>query len=198
MDEISVREYSSVETVRSIVGRSPTVDLDPALLLSSEQWNQLLKLRKRKSSKAYVFLYQIDVVSNPELEKWTENFAKKNGFKVICVREKAMGPKRWLELLKNANVVVSDSYHAVVFSLLFGISFVISSTRGAMNTRMETLLQHAGLNDRNYINIKEEEIISGIDFREVWNRLEELRGISLKRLSGIVQKIETGNEMCLN
>lgn len=109
-----------------------------------------------------------------------------------------MGPKRWLELLKNANVVVSDSYHAVVFSLLFGISFVISSTRGAMNTRMETLLQHAGLNDRNYINIKEEEIISGIDFREVWNRLEELRGISLKRLSGIVQKIETGNEMCLN
>ncbi|MGL5099704.1 MAG: polysaccharide pyruvyl transferase family protein, partial [Fusobacteriaceae bacterium] len=89
---------------------------------------------------------------------------------------------QWLTYVKDAELVITDSFHCTVFSLIFNKKFVVVANSHRGMARLETLLSKAGLEERFFIDIKD-VLKSGIldkdiDYSEVERKLEVHREFS--------------------
>lgn len=168
LDYVSVREYSAKTLLDSFVkNKKIDVVLDPTLLLTVDEWNELIENVEYSN---YLFVY---FLGNVRLyQKDIIEFAKKKNLKIVNIAcasfEKIekntfgdiiidnAGPKTFISLIKNASFVVTDSFHASVFSVLFKKEFIVLKRFGAdMQGRIETLLKNFHLPSR---------IVSKLDF----------------------------------
>lgn len=146
---ISVRENDAKQLLEPICDKDIAVILDPTLMLSSSEWDQLAKRPKNFDiSGEYVFKYTLgegitvpeNIASNTNIPIW--NFFDTSDEKHIS------GPLEFLWLIKNAKFIVTDSFHAIVFSLIYHKPFMLlssSSSRAGMFGRFETLCCKLGL-----------------------------------------------------
>ncbi len=160
MKAISVRENIGKDIVKGITGRDDCIVLlDPTMMLSAEKWATVMKKPEQLKSKKYILKYFLGNVSkekNDEIEK----FAKENGCDVIDILDRdsfyASGPAEFLYLIKNAFLVLTDSFHSCVFSIIFDRPFLIfdrdEDGMRDMNSRIETLLQKFELKNKKFIN----------------------------------------------
>lgn len=134
---ISVRESDTADRVEQITGHRPTVTIDPTLLLTPEQWQSLIPSRqiyKKDYILAYtptqnekVFSEGIGLSKKLNLDIVVTQSHKSRYWKSISNRFRfinATGPLEFLNLLKNSSLIVTDSFHAVVFSILFNKKFL--------------------------------------------------------------------------
>lgn len=156
LSNISVREERAAELVREISGREATVVLDPTLMLTRNDWEELFTGFVSSDDK-YVLTYFLGPIKNDKRKK-IEDFAREHGLRVRmlnCVEDSetfAAGPAEFVELFANAKYVFTDSYHACCFSLLFHIPFKVFHRSGfsgerSMNSRMQTLFALLELGD---------------------------------------------------
>ena len=149
LDHISVREHSGAEICREIGFPDAVTVLDPVFLLDGYQWHQIAK--PMPLCEPYLLLYDFD--TNPEIKKYVKSIAEKNHWKIYSVfscdyADKCFeneGPAAFLSLVNNAEFVVSNSFHATAFSLIFHKQFVVFNRMEKINTRMRDLLTMAGL-----------------------------------------------------
>ena len=148
-DYVSVREESGKKIVSDISEKTAVVSLDPVFLKNKEEWESLIGERLEKSK--YIFVYPTQ--KNSQLDSLVNKIHKETGYKVITTRPSikyknviAMGPIEFLNYIRYAECVVTSSFHATAFSLIFQKPlFVVShSSRG---TRTSDLLKKAGLDD---------------------------------------------------
>ena len=185
-DYISVREPSSANLLRSLF---PNLDIytasDPTLLASQDIWDQLIV--HRIISKKYVLIYRMTY--NSLIEKTALEYAKNNNCIVVSVSNfnrphkikgikdiRGIGPKEFLNLIYYADFVVTDSFHATAFSLIFKKQFA-SISHDTLGSRTVDLLFSLNLNYR--IVSSDERIqfvISNIiDYNDVSKKLAENR-----------------------
>lgn len=145
---LSVREASAAEIIQKRIGITPTQVLDPVFLLSASEWQALEK--KRKHSKPYIFVYVME--DTEVLAKTVAALKEKLNCAVITVygcskNGKKSTPEEFISYIRNAEAVVTNSFHGVAFSLLFekNLFCVAHSTR---NTRLESLLNLIGEQDK--------------------------------------------------
>ncbi len=147
-DAISVRESSGVEILRSmeIVGIQVC---DPVFLLDRKHWqSMLLPLPK---SKPYLFVYDFD--NNVNLWAFAKAFAMKNKLQIFSAFPHPdaafisddMGPLEFLSLLHGATCVLSNSFHATAFSLIFHKPFFVMDRKAKLNARIHDLLDMLNL-----------------------------------------------------
>ena len=95
----------------------------------------------------YILIYDFD--SNPLIKNMALKLAKENGLKIFTVNKNIKyansnfwlkGPEFFLSLLANAELVISNSFHAVAFSLIFNKQFYVVNRDEKINTRMRDLL----------------------------------------------------------
>lgn len=162
---LSVREESGANILKGL-GLKADVVLDPTLLCPASEWR---KIESPSADCNYLLLYLIKF--DQVLYNMSSLLAKKLNKKLIVVvldgREKhkvndyvlvAPPIEKWLFLIDNAHTVITDSFHACVFSILFNTSFIVNSvTRKEMSTRIINLLDMFGLDERlvNSIDIEE-------------------------------------------
>lgn len=125
LDTISVRETTLLNSIKEL-GYDSVVSLDPAFLLSKEEWIKTLNLKKKDEEK-YVLVYDL----HETLDYLTIlNKAKENHLKVKRLIGKAnlqlnntacitAGPTDFVEMIMNAECVITNSFHGLVFSLIF-------------------------------------------------------------------------------
>lgn len=130
---ISMRETSGCLVVKKTVDRVVPPVLDPTCLLAREDWEALLPKHGNVPSRPYIFCYFIGHV--PGMRQWAQVLREKTGYELVVVNRSLRdiglharvrydaGPREWLELLKNASYVCTDSFHAMVFSLIFQKKF---------------------------------------------------------------------------
>lgn len=130
---ISMREQSGSLIVEKATGRTVPTVLDPTCLISRDDWEALLPKNKKTLRKPYIFCYFIGSV--PGMRQWAKILRRKTGLELVVVNRSLRdiglhakvrydaGPREWLELLKNASYVCTDSFHAMVFSLIFQKNF---------------------------------------------------------------------------
>ena len=88
--------------------------------------------------------------------------------------------EQWLRGFMDADMVVTDSFHACVFSIIFNKPFVVVGNNKRGNTRFDSLLKTFGLADRFLYDINDiERMNSTIDWDSVNAIIEELRNLSL-------------------
>lgn len=150
LDAISVRESSAVR-ILSELGLESIHVMDPVFLLSREHWAEMAVLPKEE---AYILVYDFD--RSPVLEAMAKKLASETGRKIVSVFPmdgadavwKNMGPCEFLGAVQNAGIVLSNSFHATAFALIFQKEFYVLNRQEKINTRMRDLLGSVGLEER--------------------------------------------------
>ncbi len=142
-DYISVREQQSKRLLESIKIESE-VALDPTLLLNKEAWDYAIeRYSSRPLPNDYVFVYLLDA----ELDE----LPLLSSQKIINIQRKDdpffhSNQFDFINLIKHANVVVTNSFHGLVFSIIYGKkTFLQGRNRKGMAARVEELLRALGL-----------------------------------------------------
>lgn len=185
-NNISVREEGSFLNVKELTGIEPQINVDPTMLLTKEQWEDLITKEPLYKGK-YIFLYNLN--SNSEILEIAKKVSKKLKMPIVVSRylnrkeimsgfrkKYDAGPLEFLNLIKNSNLVLSSSFHGTVFSILLNKPFF--AINGAKDFRISTLLQKMGLEERtieleNYEKKCEEAF--NIEFKKSEKLLEEER-----------------------
>lgn len=194
-DEILVREDYGAKIVQELTGNEPQVVCDPTLLMTAEEWEPLLVEPKYK--KKYILVYQLGI--NTEIVAFAKRLHQKTGYPIVyipfplvgllkCRCKIAIGPAEWMGLFKNAEYVVSDSFHGVVYSLLFNRKFFAKVDGHHMNRRVQQLLTMVNLTDRTMNQVSDEDLTKEIDFTYANEQLEKFRAHSLEQLRNMISK----------
>ncbi len=193
----SVREQSGARLIKELTGDSARVLLDPTLVLNKDEWTKLLKLKETNQEK-YLLAYFLDEPSQ-KASKAVKALSEKYGLKIIGLpysfdgTEWAdniahAGPSEFVEYIKNASFVCTDSFHGTAFSLNFNIPFYTFEREygnaGKQSERVLSILDIVSQKDR----YEPENIESAfnISFDKVNSVLREQREKSKNYLRDII------------
>lgn len=160
-DFLSCREETGAKLVESMTGRKCYSVLDPTLLLSKEEWESICQSRIIKED--YIFLYRFG--GSDIEEAILQEFAKMVNLPIYCLPMssndfcnkynilKPCGPLEFVNYIKNATFVITDSFHATVFSINLNTNFSCLlrnhfGERNNMNSRIFDVLSKFNLEDR--------------------------------------------------
>lgn len=195
---ISVREEAGISIVKSIIGKDAKVVLDPTLLLNSTEWNKVAT-PKRIEKKPYILCYFLNYTFDayPYVDILADHIQKLTGYKLVMVGKppkKFYGrnvriiaeasPENFLALFRDAEMVLTTSFHGTAFSVNYGKPFITVVDNKTKDSRVVNFLKLFGL-DNQKINMNDE--LSSLDkfhysLDDLKNRLSYLREDSLSFL----------------
>lgn len=200
LDSISVRE-ASLNKFLSELGYNSVISLDPTLLLNSTAWMEIMNISSYEGSR-YLLHYKLQ--SNAFDEDEIVKYASRHNLKVITLYGVAVGkdtdcriscasPDVFLSLISNASMVITSSYHGVVFSILMHRPFFASFKSNA--GRAQSLLHDLDLDNRLIDNNSAiPEIQEEINFLTVDSKLQTLREKSINYLFEKTKQIYINNK----
>ena len=159
--------------VKSLSNKKAELVCDPTLLLTKKEWEEIAT-PKRIIKDKYILCYFLG--KNIEHRKFAERLKKETGYKIVSLNHADeyvkysdtyaditpydIGPKEWINLIKYAEYVCTDSFHGTVFSLLFNKMFFnfrrhSEKNKNSTNSRIDSLLKVAG--------VSKERILTGTE-----------------------------------
>lgn len=198
-DSISVREDSGVSICNHVFNVKAIQVLDPTLLADKNIFDDLLKNQTINRNKilSYMMLH-----NNLNYEYYFKKLAKDNKLNFKRVQGKKIYPKKmmflfnsvskWLAYLRDAEFIVTDSFHCVCFAIIFNKKFIVISNPVTGVTRLKSLLKLIKQEHRFYTDInKIPENILNIDIDyEIVDSIIKLEKInSLEFLKKALSKI---------
>ena len=147
---VSARENSAAEIISAETGIHVPVVVDPVFLLSKEQWEKKCRPISEKGSFVLVYAMEFSAVME-ELIRRQQAAGKrvlllcggKSAKKLPGEKLSDVGPGEFLSYIKQAELVITNSFHGSALSVIFGKSFYCAS-HATRNARLESLLQNAG------------------------------------------------------
>ena len=203
INHLSIREDSGITLAKEIAGVNGKLVCDPTLLLTKEEWEKEASKEKRYNEK-YILCYFLG--SNIEHRKFAERLKEKTGLKIVSLNHADeyvkysdnfcdyapfdIGPREWINLVENAEYILTDSFHGTVFSLLFNKKFFCfrrynAKAKASTNSRLDSILKIAGVSKNRILTGSEDidEVLQyKIDFEKVNKNLNEFRQESKKWL----------------
>ncbi len=189
---ISVRENSGKKIVEELSSNKAEVVCDPVILLDAEQWLKEIP-NKRLYDEPYIFAYflgksaeyrdavtkfakqkDLKIVTEPHMDSYNkadENFGDYTPFDI--------GPAEFVNLIRNAEYVFTDSFHGSVFSMLYQKQFLVfnrysDNSSSSKNSRIDSFCKNYGLSDRRY-NVNIDDVENKINYEDVLGKVDEHR-----------------------
>lgn len=160
-DEISIRERCSLPLLENLGRTDGKAVCDPVFLLTKAQWNCLLP--SANIQERYLLIY--DTEKSAKLKKIAQRIAKEKNLKIYNVSAFKIGyadkelwtssPLDFVRLIRDAEYVISNSFHATAFSLIFGKNFCVVNRTEMINERMKSILEDFGLQERLVCDFKQ-------------------------------------------
>lgn len=175
MNSLSVRENEGAHIIKELTGRTADVLVDPTMMLSKEEWMKIAKFPKWKSKKKYILTYFLGNKEAETIER-IKKIANENNLEIINLMDindkniYSVDPSEFIALINEAELMCTDSFHGVVFSLIMKTNFILFTRidkEVSMNSRLETLLSRFDMQSRLDKNIINEDEIFNIDFSNV-------------------------------
>ena len=195
IDYLSARETSGQEIISELTDRSVPLVNDPALLLDARGWDEVIKDKPIINDK-YIFCYFMG--DNPEQREFVKRLAKEKGLKIVALLHLDqfietdehyadytpwdISPADFVNLVKYAEYVCTDSFHGTVFSIIYSRNFFTfkrfnKKASLSTNTRITSLLTRVGLMDRLVVNLdKRPDNIN--DWRKIQECVSDFRNAS--------------------
>lgn len=194
---VSVREESGIKICNDEFKINAVCVLDPTLMIKKEDYQIILDDWKNTKHKNKKYIAHMLLDDNMELRNESDKIGKYLSSEINYIKGKEikiLGKKitiynkvsQWLTYLKDAELVITDSFHCTVFSLIFNKKFVVVANPNRGIARLENLLGIVGLKERFFTNIKD-VMESGIldkeiNYDEVEKKLNVHREYSMKFL----------------
>lgn len=180
---VGIREKKLADYVYEVCGSKYPVVADPTILAGKDILDLIQTGQKIHSS--YILIYQID--ANPYSDVSVRTLEKRFKCPVYTMtvprlgsihgRKGEVGPEKFLNLLKNAKFLVTNSFHGIALSLLYEKQFFVYDNGGVMS-RIDGLLQQTGLLDRKIKVVGDIDPQQKIDYSRVRGIIEELQASS--------------------
>lgn len=157
-DAVSVRESSATVLCKEKLGAKALHVLDPTMLLGKEDYIKLFKETDTVQSNGNLFCYILD--ESIEKDTIINSISKEKGLTPFYVNSKynnAEAPleeriqqpvEKWLRAFYDAEFIITDSFHACVFSIIFNKPFIVYGNKERGYARFESLLTLFELEDR--------------------------------------------------
>lgn len=210
-DFISVREESAKKILQPWIEKPLKVVLDPTLLLTRSEWDKITV--SPKIAEPYIFVYLLG--ESTVHRKIIKKMARLLGLKTVFLPHihfrfnfvdcgfgdyhlYEIGPAEFVGLVKNAEMMITDSFHGCVFSIIYEKKFWVlkrhkDSDQQNMNSRLYTLFDSLGLGERLVDDEQTEYDVayldSPIDYSEVAVKLEALRKDSSDFLLNAIESV---------
>lgn len=201
VDRISVREKAAVPYVSRIAGKKVSAVVDPVFLLDVEEWKKIETLPKKRN---HVLVYKTE--KSEKLMEYAKRLAAAKNLPVIELKyqkemrpenkqiivETGAGPAEFLGYIHHADYVVTNSFHAMAFSIIYQKKF-LAFEHNTRNARLENVLEQCGLGERMVGKGSEpHDIDAAIDWIKVKENMKQMRKDSILFLkeSMDVQNIE--------
>ena len=206
INSISVREQSGVELVEKIINVKPELVIDPSMLLNKEEWRNIYKKHYKDPviDSKYIVIYQR--AFSKSLITFAKDLSEKTGYKLVTITGnprqlikgkyvQSAGPFEWLNIIDNAEVVVTNSFHGVAFALNFNKNLFVEylDPKFGVNTRLENIIEYFDIHhslikrSKNQIEIPNLRNCS-IDYEKLNIKLEEYRDFSKCYLESALNK----------
>lgn len=203
LNGISVRETSGVEILKKLNINNAVTVVDPVFLLDTNDWD---RMSAKKFYDKYILVYDFD--NSNLIKKIAINISKEKGYKIYSINPGKLkyadkyfsfhGPETFVSLIKNAQFIISNSFHAAVFSIIYEKDFAIVNRDESINTRMQDLLDDLKLNKRLLDkNFTLEQLMEKIDYEETKKILKSKIDFSEKYLTDLLvlnNKVRNYNE----
>ncbi len=202
---LSSRELRGSQIIKELTGIDAVTVCDPTLLLSGEEWLELIP-DKRVVEGPYIFAYFLG--ENEEHRAETLKFAKEKNLPVVTVPfldhfvecDQTFGDKQmfdmdstdFVNLIRNAEYICTDSFHGSVFSILNHKQFVTFSrfsdnSKQSRNSRIESLFSLTGLEERHCSKNVSDIIDNEINYHDVEEKVRLMREKSLAYLENALK-----------
>lgn len=182
LNAVSVREKTTISVLNSIIKKKMYLVCDPTFLLSKKEWISACSNIKYSN---YIVIYQL--FSNPAILQDAVEYAKKynksillfnepmikNNYGVKIISVHGSGPFEFISIIKNADLVLTNSFHATCFSIIFQKEFY-TYLQEQRSQRIRDLAIEGDFLDHlveygNHLKLKKE-----LDFKMINNNLDEL------------------------
>ena len=179
--KLSMREEFAADYIEKQIGIKPSLCLDPTLLTNHDVWKPLIN-DKWKNEK-YILMYEVRrLKDNPNmLQEKAKSLADIYNCKIIDLSSMTYSVEDFVSLFKYAQYVVTTSFHATVFSIIFNTPFYSIKLNDGHDGRYVNLLNALGLEaccvEKDFICSPQE-----IDFSSAKDKLETLRSTSCEFL----------------
>lgn len=143
-DAISVREDSGVVLCKNHLRIDAIHVLDPTLLLDKEHYNKLCI--DIPSEKGYLYAYILDQTAEDKIR--LEEFAKSKGLKLkICSADSSctLTMEQWIAMFRDAEMVITNSFHGIIFSIIFNKEFYSLTHTDRGSGRIPSLFRQLGI-----------------------------------------------------
>lgn len=188
--QIGVREKDAIETVDKLINRQAIHVCDPVMLLTREQWDNVAG--KNESKRKYIFAYT--TYMSPNFKAFLNKLHKQTGLPIVniswdlktAVRRLSLaipGPEKWIELLRGARYVVTNSFHATVFCCIYHKTFFCPMRDSQIigtRIRLYDILNTLAVKGRIFGDTPEQIDLTPPDFSDVDNRINKFRERSLQ------------------
>ena len=197
IDFLSVREQQGKEIIQSIVDIPVEVVADPTYLLTREEWEKLIPSKKVIEA-GYILCYFLG--DSEPIKKYARKFADSKGLRLVSILSNecnsddskfadevliGKSPEEFVNLIRNAEFILTDSFHGLAFSVINQKQFLIfyrrrTDVKESRNSRIDNIVRSWDIEDR---LIREPEELkfptSSIDYSAVSEKVEALRAKSL-------------------
>lgn len=197
---VSVREHSGIRLCREIFGVDAVQMPDPTLLLEPEDYSRLIRrwwtLRQPQPSMA---VYLLD--ESGEKKQLTQAVAEQAALCPQQLTAHKDAPKamdriplsipQWLRCIRDAECVLTDSFHGCVFAIIFNKPFVCLGNEARGASRFDSLFSTFGLQDRLLINPTAEQVAERMSAPIDWDKVNSIRRSEKQRaLQFLKEKLE--------
>ena len=200
IENLSVREESGVRLIKELSGRDASLICDPTILLNKQEWGRIIP-EERIIEDKYILCYFLG--SNIEHRKFAEKLKEKTGYKIVSLNHADeyvkysdifadetpydIGPAEWVNLIRNAEYVCTDSFHGTIFSLINNKKFFTferyksKDPKISTNSRVHSILDKVELENRILDGTEDIDAVLKyeIDFDKVNKILAEFREESM-------------------
>lgn len=177
---VSVREYDGAALCRKYLDVEPVVTVDPTLLLSGNDYDDIVS--PRLVDKPYVFVYWLG--NQEKLKEILAPYEATGQYQIVSVslRDKTplMSIGDWLSMIKYADLVVTDSFHGCVFSTIFRTQFIAHKNASGGTGRLASLFKILGMDE------KSENPSSEVDYGEAYKVLTIRKEEALSYLNSVL------------
>lgn len=197
MSHISVREVAGKKIVEELTNKPATVVLDPTMLLDASQWSALERKPKWAPDGNYILTYYLGETQKREsiFQQLSCRNSAYQSYPIIDIfdpnkpEQFSIRPDEFLWLVHHAVLMVTDSFHGTVFSILYGTPFCSSPRMdhcASMQSRLDSLFELLG--------IEKGPLITDVSGQpSVCHRLEDLRRESVAFLEKALRNVEKAN-----
>ncbi len=193
-DFLSVREETGKKLICELTGRNDSeVHIDPTLLLSVDEWNKIKRCPSNFSNSKYILVYLLGGIQK-EIEDKVEELATSYNLKVINLRKNKYyrtNPAEFLYWIEHAEMIITNSFHGAVFSILYNKKFQICGRKGqqySMSSRIDTLLNTFNITGRIVSHVDDIAMdIKDLNYAEIEELLKKKQKVSKEYLDEILK-----------